>query len=179
VTVGTTITQADFAGLMSGFQSWFKFECQPRYVVTWEARLLARWHETGELIPTVGIPEWQGWLDSAAERDRAGKIMQRVRVTADPPTNYQKLLIAIDHWHGDVGDHITYIGRGHAERIGLPLGPDWHLFDGAKVVVTTFTPAGEIASRELFTEDTIVRRYRRLRNLALQHASPAAVLAAA
>ena len=178
--MGTPLTDAGFAELLSGFrESWFKFECQPAYVIGAEREALERYLEDGTLLPPARLPWWQEWLMRAAARTRAGRVMQRVRVLDDPPTAYQRYLLAVGHWHEAAGERITYMLRGRARRIGLLLDHDWSLFDDETVAATWFTPAGELEGRELITGAEAVQRYRALRDLALRHASPARDIAAA
>lgn len=178
--MGMPLTDAGFAELLAGFrESWFKFECQPAYTIGAEREALDRYLADGTVLPPGAFGWWQEWLDRMAEHASQGHVIHRVRVLDDPPTDYQRYLLAIDHWHADAGDHAFYLLRRAAVRLGLPLDHDWSLFDDTTVAVTRFSPAGEVASRELITEPVAVRRYRALRAVAFRCAVPAQDIAAA
>lgn len=174
------LTDAGFAELLAGFrESWFKFECQPVYAITAEAVPLRRFTEDGVLLPPGEFGWWQGWLDQVAAHARAGRSMQRVRVVDEPPTAYQRYLLAVSHWHTGAGERIACLPRSVAARLNLPADHDWSLFDDTKVAVTEFTPEHAVAGRDLITDPIAVRQYRAWRDLALRHASPAKAIAAA
>lgn len=178
--MGTPITTDQFSELLSGFQqSWFKFETQRAYALTDERVPVQRFLRDGDLLPPTQFPWWQEWLDLMAEHARNGRIVQRVRVLDEPPTPYQRYLLAISHWHTEAGERIGYITRSRAQQIGMIDRRDWSLFDDATVVATSFTPDGGMTGRELITEPPVVDHYRQLRDLLLRHASTAEDIAAA
>lgn len=178
--MGVPITTEEFGNLLSGFQrSWFKFETQRAYALTDERVPVQRFLRDGELLPPDQFQWWREWLDLMAEHARNGRVVQRVRVLDEPPTPYQRYLLAISHWHTEAGERIGYITRSRAQQIGVIDRHDWSLFDNAKVVTTSFTPAGGMTGRRLITGPSLVDPYRRLRDLLLQHATPARDIAAA
>jgi hypothetical protein len=174
------ITQARSAKLLAGFKrSAFHWEAQSGYKIAAEAVPLAHFLETGELLPPSQFGWWQEWLNSVAAHDRHGRTVQRVRVLSEPPTPYQRYLLAIGHWHAGYGDHAFYIPRSRAVTAGLPLTHDWWLLDSSRVILASFTPEGEVAGKEVITGENAVRPYLHWRNLALLHASAAEDIAAA
>jgi hypothetical protein len=176
----TPIDSEQFRELLGGFQqSWFKFECQPVYAMSEERVPMYRFLRTGEVLPPSRFPWWQEWLNLMTDHAQAGHVIQRVRVLAEPPTDYQRYLLAITRWHVEAGERITYLPRSAAERAGLPLVKDWHLFDDFTVVLTQFTPGGGLLSRLLTTDADTVGHYRVLRDIALELAAPAEAIAAA
>lgn len=178
--MGTPLTHAGFADLLSGFrESWFKFECQPAYVIGAEREAFGRFEQDGTLLPPSAFGWWRNWLDGVAQQARAGKVIQRVRVLDEPPTAYQRYLLAVSHWHQEAGENLGYLPRSRAVRLGLPMEDDWSLFDGTKVAVTRFTSAGLVAERELITDPAAVSRYSTWRDLALWQATRAEDIAAA
>lgn len=180
MTMGAAITAQKFGDLLAGFRaSWFKFECQPAYAISAERVPLQRYLDTGELMPPGEFGWWQDWLDLMASHARHGRTVERVRVLAEPPTAYQRYLMAVSHWHAQAGERISYLPVSVAVRLRLPLADDWSLFDGTTVAVTRFTAAREVESRELITDPAEVARYCALRDLALRAASPARDIAAA
>lgn len=177
----TSLTDTGFADLLAGFRrSWFKFEAQKSYAITAERVPLQRFLDDGTLLPPSEFGWWQDWLSLIAGHVTQGKAIERVRVLADPPTDYQRWLLAVDHWHAQAGERISYMTHRTAVRIGLPLaGHDWHLFDDTTVAVTWFTPSGEVDRRELVTDPMAVQRCRTMRRIALRNARPAVDIAAA
>lgn len=177
--MGVPMTTEEFRALLSGFRSeWFKFEAQPVYAITVERAAVERFMRDGTLLPPGEFAWWQEWLALVAEHTRNGRTVQRVRILDDPPTGYQRYLLAVSHWHTAAGERIRYISRARARKIGMPLDCDWSLFDGAKVAITRFTPEGEVSARELIT-GAAVSAYCSLRDVALRYAIPARDIAAA
>jgi hypothetical protein len=179
--MATVLTDAGFADLLANFrESWFKLEAQPAYAIGAEREALERFQEDGTLLPPSEFGWWQDWLAGVRKHVRDGKVIQRVRVLDEPPTPYQRYLLAVDHWHTEAGEQIAYMSRKTAVRVGLRLvRHDWHLFDDTKAAVTWFTAEGKVDRRELVTDPMAVFRMRVMRRIALRLAHPAAEIAAA
>jgi hypothetical protein len=179
--MGTPITSEQFRNLLAGFQqSWFKFECQPVYAMSEERVPVYRFLRDGTVLPPARFPWWQEWLNLMTDHAQAGHMIQRVLVFEEPPTPYQRYLLAVTRWHEEAGEQITYLPRSAALAVALPLGrKDWHLFDDTTAVTVRFTPEGGLAERLLTTDPDTVEHYRALRDLALRHAAPARDVAAA
>jgi hypothetical protein len=170
--VGVPITAADLDSLLADGirQSAFRLEAQPSYAVGIERDAL-RQFANGNAQPPSEYGWWQEWLDLIAGHSRLGRVIERVRVLADPLSIYQKWLLWGDRWHASAGERIRYLRRNQADAIGLPVDRDWWLLDATQVVVMRFTPGGKLASTELLTDTKAVSPYRRWRELALQHAT--------
>jgi len=178
--MGTPVSGEDFRRLLDGFEaSWFKMETQPAYAIGAERDMLDRFLSDGELPPPSAVGWWQDWLSFVSRHTAAGRVIQRVRVLDEPPTAYQRFLLAGSHWHEEAGEQVTYLRRGTAGRLGLLQGFDWSLFDNSTVVVARFTAAGQVAGHELITEPEAIAHYRAMRDVALRHSAPAAAIAAA
>jgi hypothetical protein len=125
-----------------------------------------------------GPPPWQEWLEQVAAQTRQGKTVSRVRVLAEPPTDYQRWMLWAQPWYERVGEDIRYLPRSLAVALRLPLEVDWWLLDDQRVVLMYFTGAGVIAGKILITEPGIVARHREWRDLAVGNASTAEEVAA-
>lgn len=179
VTVGTNVSQDEFAGMFRTFrESAFHLETREHYAMTYERDAFQRFLD-GRPLPPSGLPWWQAWLDQMRELTRQGKRIRRVRVLSEPPSDYQRWELWGTPWHIEVGEEIRYISRHRAEQIGLPLEYDWWLFDDERLIITRFTDAGEIASKELITDPGNVAPYRTWRDLAVRNATTAESFAAA
>ena len=103
------------------------------------------------------------------------RTVSRVRILAEPPTDYQRWQIWATPWHiAAGGGHPGYMARGAAEGIGLPLPHDWWLLDDKRVLVMRFTDDGEIESKALITDAGAGRHVpASWRDVAIRHATPA------
>jgi hypothetical protein len=114
-----------------------------------------------------------------SEVTRQGRKIGRVRVLAEPPTDYQRSEIWADPWHARAGEQIRYLPRSRAEQIGLPLDHDWWLLDDERLIDMRFNDAGEITGKALITDPGIVAPYCEWRDLAVRNATPAEQVTAA
>lgn len=172
--MGGPITEADLEEmLLHGFQrSAFRLEAQPSYTVGIEQDALLEFAE-GHPQPPSNFTWWQEWLDLIAIHARHGRVIERVRVEAEPPPVYQQWLRWGDRWHTQAGERIFYLPRRAAAATGLPLGADWWLFDDAVAAVMRFEPGGALAGITLLTDPRAVHPYCRWRELAIRHATAA------
>jgi hypothetical protein len=165
------MTDEEFLAAVRGFASKaFRFETQPCYAMAYERPVFESW-QAGAPIPPPEVDWWAPWLDRVARWTAEGKTIGRVRVLAEPPTDYQSWLLWATSWHAEAGEDIRYLPRGAAERIGLPLTEDWWLLDDERVVVLRFNDQGETVSRTLVTGPDAVAGYRALRDAALAETS--------
>lgn len=175
--MGTPVTDSEFAELLAGFsRSAFRLEAQPEYAVTEEREALERF-----LAGVPGRPSdygwWQDWLDMIRSLAAERRIFSRVRVLAEPLTDYQRWESWGDPWHVRAGERICYLPWSRATRIGLPVECDWWLLDGERVILMDFS-GGELAST-LITDPGEVAPYLAWRDLAVRNATPAGEIAAA
>lgn len=163
------VTEATVDALLHDFvHSAFRLEAQPCYTVNDERAALDQFAQ-GHPQPPGDYPWWQEWLDLVAGHTAHGRIVQRVRVLAEPPTTYQRWLLWGDRWHAEAGEQISYLSSRQAMAIGLPLDTDWWLFDSDQVAVMRFAAGGAPAGIDLLTSEHAVRPYRGWRDLALTH----------
>jgi hypothetical protein len=172
------VTQAEFNRLLATFRcSAFRLETQAAYALGYERADFDRFL-SGAPVPPTELDWWRPWLEQIERLTQEGKTISRVRVLAEPPTEYQRWELWAAPWHARAGEQISYIPRGRAERIDLPLAYDWWLLDDERLIVMRYTSTGEIDSKELITEPGIVARHREWRALAARNATPAEEIAA-
>ncbi len=126
-----------------------------------------------------GPPPWQDWLEQVSAQTRQGKTVSRVRILAEPPTDYQRWMLWAQPWYVRVREDIRYLPRSRATALRLPLEVDWWLLDDEKLILMYFTSVGEIAGKLLITSPGIVARHREWRDLAVANAISAEEVAAA
>ena len=121
-----------------------------------------RWCNGDRTPPTEY--EWLSpWLARIAQWRTEGKTFTRVRVLANPPTEYQRWLLWGTPWMSGAGEDIFYMSDADAVSCALPAW-QWCMFDEARVI--------EMDSGTLITGDA-VHRYRELRVVALRNSTTA------
>jgi hypothetical protein len=167
------ITEDEFLAAVRGFRSSaFHFEDQPAYLIDIERADLERFLAGDPVLPPDS-DLWRPWLERVGRLKAEGKRITRVRILEEPPTDYQRWLLWATPWNEAAGEEIRYMPRSRAEHIGLPLGHDWWLLDDERVLLTYFTPSGEIRQKILSDKPGDVARYRIWRDLAVTHAERA------
>ena len=175
----TRITEEEFdRELATVKRSAFRLETRDNYALGYERADFERFL-AGSPAPPPELDWWRPWLDQIARLTKEGKRIGRVRVLAEPPSDYQRWQIWAAPWHARAGEQIRYWPRSRAEQIPVPLTRDWWLLDDERVINMWFTDAGEI-DRKILTDDPgTVARYCRWRDLAVRNATPAEEIAAA
>jgi hypothetical protein len=173
------ITGDEFAGLLRTFKrTAFRLETRDRYNEDYEQADLSLF-----LAGTPRRPDetdwFRPWMEQVARQVAEDKRISRVRVQADPPTDYQRWERWVGTWNIAAGEDIGYMTRSRAGEIGLPLGHDWWLLDDERVIQMFFTKAGEISEKILTADPGIVAQYLKWRDLAVRNATPAEEIAAA
>ncbi|MBC8092046.1 MAG: hypothetical protein H7Y15_08945 [Pseudonocardia sp.] len=82
----------------------------------------------GGLDASPAFADW--WVPWKAQVQRAideGGGYERVRVAADPPTDYQRYALWSSTFNVDAGETVLYLGRGAAAEVGVPDGDFWVL----------------------------------------------------
>lgn len=167
------ISEDEIDRLLGGIEcSAFRLETRDEYALSYERADFERFL-AGAPVPPPELPWWRPWLDQIARLTSEGKHVRRIRVLAEPPSDYQRWELWATPWHAHVGERIDYLPRSLATRINLPLDDDWWLLDEASIILMRFTPAGEIDSKTLITDPGSVAAYVRWRDVAIHHATPA------
>src|SRR5581483_10320989 len=107
-----------------------------------------------------------------------GREVQRVRVLAEPPSDYQRWEMWGARWNISAGERVGYLTRQRARDLGLP-DADWWLLDDERVITMGFDDDGRITGKMLVIDPAVITRYRAWRDLAVRNATPAEVTAAA
>jgi hypothetical protein len=171
----TAISEEEFGEMLRTISnSAFRLETLDAYALDYERADFELF-----LAGRPGPPPWQEWLEQVAAQTRQGKTVSRVRVLAEPPTDYQRWMLWAQPWYERVREDIRYMPRSRAAALKLPLEVDWWLLDDERLVLMYFTSVGQISGKILITEPGIVARYREWRDLALRNASTAEEVAAA
>ena len=118
----------------------------------------------GSLTPPTEYGWLRPWLAQLAQWRDNGKTFIRVRVLAEPPTDYQRWLLWGTPWMCEAGEVIQYISGPTAVQIGLP-DQEWCLFDDTRLI--------EMDSRRLITDPAVVAAYCEMRDAALQNSMTA------
>jgi len=172
------ISEEEFAGMFREFRfSAFRLETRDHYALDYEERDFRRFLHGTPTAPT-DTSWWAPWLNQIRLLTAEGKRVERVRVLAEPPSDYQRWELWAAPWHAEVGERISYLPRSQAKRIGLPASTDWWLFDGEQLVLMGFDEDGRITGKILVTGPEVAP-YRAWRDLAVSHAAPAEEIAAA
>jgi hypothetical protein len=173
------ITEAEFDDLLRSFKrSAFRLETRDTYALGYEAADFERFL-AGTPTPPSELDWWKPWLDRIARFTSEGKTVSRVRIVAEPPSDYQRWEMWAAPWHSRSGEQISYMPRSRAERIGLPMPYDWWLLDESRVIAMWFTDTGEIDRKTLIEEPGAVAAFLQWRDLAVRNATPAEAIAAA
>jgi hypothetical protein len=177
--LGHPITEAEFSRMLESFShSAWRLETYDTYHLDYEATDFQQFL-AGRSAPPTEISWWRPWLDMVTAMTREGKRVGRVRILAEPPTDYQRWELWAAPWHAQAGEQIGYLTRTQANALGLPTRYDWWLLDEQAVIVMRFDETGRIAGKDLVTDPGIVAEHREWRDLAVRHAVPAEEFTAA
>jgi hypothetical protein len=176
---GHPISEAESSRLLASFsQSAWRLESYDTYHLDYETADFERFL-AGRSAPPTEISWWRPWLDMITGMTAEGKRVGRVRILAEPPTDYQRWELWSAPWHAQAGEQIGYLTRSQANALGLPTRYDWWLLDEQAVIVMRFDETGRIAGKDLVTDPGIVAEHREWRDLAVRHAVPAEEFTAA
>ncbi|WP_042410856.1 DUF6879 family protein [Streptacidiphilus carbonis] len=116
-----------------GFEhtAW-RWETRRAYGVAAESEALQAFLR-GEEVSDPARP----WLTLMRDLTAQRKTVGRVRLVDDPPTDYQRFLLADVLDSVDAGEDIRYLDRRSARRQGLPEYDFW-LFDSSTIGIFTF-----------------------------------------
>jgi hypothetical protein len=176
---GRPITEAEFGRLLKSFsRSAWRLETYDSYHLGYEAADFEQFL-AGRPVPPPEVSWWRPWLDMISTMTQEGKRIGRVRILAEPPTDYQRWELWAAHWHAQAGEQTSYLSRSQAAALGLRTKHDWWLLDEQTVIVMRFDDGGKIVGKELITDPGIVAQHREWRDLAVCHAIPAEEFTAA
>ncbi|GAA1017900.1 hypothetical protein Aple_027170 [Acrocarpospora pleiomorpha] len=153
----------NFDALFHSFNvSAFRLESRERYHLAKNEEEPLRCFLAGEPVDMGWL---QFWIALVGEHVQAGRTMRRVRVVSRPFSDYTRFgLMAAEH-NIAAGDHIRYMERVEAEKIGLPVS-DWWLFDDERVALVHYTPDDILLGAEIIADPAEVDKYRSWRDSA-------------
>ena len=155
---------ADLGELLSSFQrSAFRLETLDRYTIPGEEAWLEAFRRDGS-IPDL-TPETYPWLKLVADATAAGRIVQRIHIVGQPPSEYIRWELGMYRLLAAAGEDIRIADRARHPKLG-DLGPDFWLFDNTVVAVMRYDPEGRYLSAEVADD---AAPYRAQRDLALSH----------
>src|SRR6266550_7263690 len=98
---GTPVSEVEFGRLLSTFErSAFRLETRDMYALDYEAGEYERFL-VGNPTPPPQVNWWRPWLDQITEFTRRGKQIARVRILAEPPSDYQRWELWAAPWHAE------------------------------------------------------------------------------
>lgn len=145
-----------------------RLESRDRYAGDQE--LLQRW-----LAGRIDEPEHGGaravWLAQVRATTANGGRYERVRIVAEPPTDYQRFALRGCRQNVEAGEDIRYLRRERANQLDLPAHDFW-LFDGERLALMYFTADDRLIGAQLITQPTVVREHEQWFELACAEATP-------
>ncbi|HMH89815.1 MAG TPA: hypothetical protein VK586_01890 [Streptosporangiaceae bacterium] len=176
---GTPISEDEFGELLVTFRvSAFRLETRDRYALAYEQADFDAFL-AGNPVPPPAVRWWRPWLDQISRLTADGRQIGRVRILAEPPSDYQQWELWAAPWHSAAGEKIAYMSRRVAAGIGLPADGDWWLLDGERLIIMGFGEDGEITGKMLVTDSGAIAQYREWQHLAVCYATPAEEFTAA
>jgi len=111
------------------------------------------------------------WDRVVGEARQAGKVMQRVHLITEPPTDYLRFELAFTEARSWPGEDISILPGDLAVGLDLP-GFDYWLFDDERAAVMYYGDRGTWLHTEIVTEPSFVADCCRWRGQALSRAIP-------
>ena len=162
---GTVLGRGGLRGLFADFSTAFRLETRTFYDDAGNAPF-QRW-----LAGAVPDDSWlQSWVDTVRAAVGNGRRIRRVRVLADPPSDYQRYArdLAL-RCNIPAGEDIRVLDGQRAAQLGLPAHDFW-LFDDEHLVLMEFGPDGSFAQARMLTGTVELDQYRRWTQQAWDHA---------
>lgn len=163
------LTGAAFLSLFAGFsRTAQRLETRDNYAG--DQALFEQWLR-GELDEPELAAKVAAWLDRVRVTAVAGGLYERVRVVAEPPTDYQRFALATAKASTAAGEDIRYLDRGLATVQGLPAHDFW-LFDGERLALLYFTADDRMLGAQVIAEAAVVAQHGRWFDDAFALATP-------
>jgi hypothetical protein len=167
----TQRTPADLEAAFGSFrQSAFRLEVLDRYSVPSEAEPFRRF--------LAGEPQDPAWREPYMEFVRAalrdGKQMARVHAVREPLSDYLEFELTCGYpANVAAGEDVRILRRTSWPHLRLP-DHDYWLFDDRIAAVMIYDEDGNFLGADVTSDPEMVARYRRARDLAVQHSVPLA-----
>ncbi|TDQ05809.1 DUF6879 family protein [Labedaea rhizosphaerae] len=158
----------DFAALFDTVRrsSW-RWECQGFYAI--DAGELDSWL-AGEAVPSTA--EDEAWEEYVRGLRAAGIPFERLRVLADPPTDYERWMLAVTDRSLDIGEDVRWVDRSVVARLGDAPAYDYYIFDDDRVLLLEFDDVKNLTGLVLDDGPDVVARHQRWRDIVWPHAVP-------
>lgn len=159
-----------FSQLFAGFERTARrLEVRDRYDVDSERRYLGRWRD-GMQEDREHIESRRPWLEEVRRNVAQGRTYQRVRVVAEPLTEYVRYALRGTRQTVESGEDIRYLFRSHAEKLDLPDHDFW-LFDERRLVLMPFTSDDRPLGGLMVAEPDVVAEHAAWLDLAARHST--------
>jgi hypothetical protein len=162
------VDRQEFADLVLGYQhTAFRLEQRDDQYYEPEEEEPIRRFLAGEHV--------HGWNDDWEEmlrrRDEDGQRMMRVRIVAEPHTDYTRFLLDLAGINVPAGEDIRYLPRDRAKDLDLPRHDFW-LIDSTKVAILAFADDNTLLGAEVHDDPAVVVRHCYYRDVAWHYAIP-------
>lgn len=166
------MTPADFGDCFDCFEhTAFRLETRQDYTVPAEQERI-RAFRAGLSLPERS-PRTSPWLARIQATTQAGKRWRRVRLIAEPMTDYTRYQLAGYQESAAAGEDI-WICRLAAHRDLAALTRDFWLFDDQVAAFLRYDAEGRFTGAELNQDPAAISRCQDERDLALGHSMPLA-----
>lgn len=157
------------ADFVLGFErTAFRLETRERYSEPEETEPLRRF--------LAGRPDYawnEEWAAMIRQRTALGQRMSRVRVVAEPHSDYTRFGIDLARVNVAAGEDIRYLSRPQAARLSLPDHDFW-LIDSSRVAILRFGDDDVLLGAAIVTDPAVVDGHRHWRDVAWDAAVPLA-----
>ncbi len=159
-----------FERLFTSFErTALRLEVRDRYDVESERAYLDRWR-TGMQEDREHVESRRPWLDQVRQNVAQGRTYQRVRVVAEPLTEYVRYALRGTRQTVESGEDIRYLFRSRADKLELPDHDFW-LFDESRLVLMPFTADDRPLGGLVVTEPGVVAQHAAWLDLAVTHSA--------
>ena len=166
---------SDFDDLFRSFtRSAVRLETRPEYATQEEREPLRRFL-AGDAVP---LDWFAPWLRNVAAATAAGRQFRRVRLFAEPLSDYLRFELWTCRFNASAGEDIRYLHADRAAGLNLPAYDYW-LFDEERLALMYFTDDGAPRGAQLVTDRAVVRSHSHWLELAAAGAIPYEQFAAA
>jgi hypothetical protein len=175
---GGLVSGEAFGRLFGSFRSRAaRLESRDRYADPEEDAALARF-AAGEPEDPAYAASRRPWLSGVVGRAvAAGRRVERVRVVAEPLTEYQRFGLRHAGDNVAAGEDIGYLPRSRAIALDLP-GHDFWLFDDDRVALLYFTADDRLLGAHVIAQQAVMAQHRAWFATAQRAATPYAAFAA-
>ncbi|MBC8090792.1 MAG: hypothetical protein H7Y15_02405 [Pseudonocardia sp.] len=122
-------------------------------------------------LSTTYAAWWDAWRQQVQPAVDEGGGYDRVRVVADPPTDYQRFALWSAQFNARAGEQVNYMSRAAATAAGVPDADFW-ILDGATVLLMHYTLDNLFLGAIAVTAPDAVARYTQWHDIAIAISQP-------